>query len=264
MRNGGLPSIESSACFFAYRESLILCHFLIFLMYLSENVFFAAYDPLLPISCSMHIILFIYILPDSPDKAGKDALKRTLQVSNLSPLLTVDQLKQLFAYCGTVVDCTITDSKHFAYIEFSKPEEATTALALNNMDVGGRPLNVEMAKSLPSKSSLANSLSAQSSIPLMMQQAVAMQQMNFQQALLMQQTIASQQAANRAATMKSATEMASARAAEISKKLKADGLGSDDKEEEKKKSRYWNVEQSCIPLPFLAIALCIFFLGCLA
>ncbi|KAH7683062.1 putative splicing factor SR protein [Dioscorea alata] len=174
---------------------------------------------------------------DSPDKAGKDALKRTLQVSNLSPLLTVDQLKQLFAYCGTVVDCTITDSKHFAYIEFSKPEEATTALALNNMDVGGRPLNVEMAKSLPSKSSLANSLSAQSSIPLMMQQAVAMQQMNFQQALLMQQTIASQQAANRAATMKSATEMASARAAEISKKLKADGLGNDDKEEETKKSR---------------------------
>ncbi|KAM0935848.1 putative transcription factor C3H family [Dioscorea sansibarensis] len=173
----------------------------------------------------------------SPDKAGKDALNRTLQVSNLSPLLTVDQLKQLFAYCGTVVDCTITDSKHFAYIEFSKAEEATTALALNNMDVGGRPLNVEMAKSLPSKSSLANSLSAQSSIPLMMQQAVAMQQMNFQQALLMQQTIASQQAANRAATMKSATEMASARAAEISKKLKADGVGNDDKEEARKKSR---------------------------
>ncbi|KAJ0988909.1 hypothetical protein J5N97_007265 [Dioscorea zingiberensis] len=180
----------------------------------------------------------------SPDKVGKeDILKRTLQVSNLSPLLTVDQLKQLFAYCGTVVDCTITDSKHFAYIEFSKPEEATTALALNNMDVGGRPLNVEMAKSLPSKSSFQNSSSAQSSIPLMMQQAVAMQQMNFQQALLMQQTIASQQAANRAATMKSATEMASARAAEISKMLKADGLGNDDKEETSRKSRSPSVRQ---------------------
>ncbi|WOL14430.1 hypothetical protein Cni_G23210 [Canna indica] len=163
--------------------------------------------------------------PGSPDEAAKaDALKRTIQVSNLSPLLTVDHLKQLFGYCGTVVDCTITESKHFAYIEYSKAEEATAALALNNMDVGGRPMNVEMAKSLPSKSS------TNSSLPLVMQQAVAMQQMQFQQALMMQQAMATQQAAAKAATMKSATEMASARAAEISKKLKAEGLISDDKE----------------------------------
>ncbi|XP_068655306.1 uncharacterized protein [Aristolochia californica] len=170
----------------------------------------------------------------SPDKAKKfDVLKKTLQVSNLSPLLTVEQLKQLFSYCGTVVECSITDSKHFAYIEYSKPEEATAALALNNMDVGGRPLNVEMAKCLPSKPAVSTN---QSGLPMVMQQAVAMQQMQFQQALLMQQTMASQQAANRAATMKSAIEMASSRAAEISKKLKADGLGSEDMEV-KQKSR---------------------------
>lgn len=161
-----------------------------------------------------------------------DALKRTLQVSNLSPLLTVDQLKQLFGYCGTVVDCTITDSKHFAYIEYAKTEEATAALALSNIDVGGRPLNVEIAKSLPSKPSVANS-----SLPLMMQQAVALQQMQFQQALAMQQAMSAHQAASRAATMKSATEMASARAAEISKKLKAEGLIDNDTEATKK-SRY--------------------------
>ncbi|KAF5465055.1 hypothetical protein F2P56_015087 [Juglans regia] len=176
-------------------------------------------------------------LSGSPDKAGKaDALKKTLQVSNLSPLLTVEQLKQLFSFCGTVVECTITDSKHFAYIEYSKPEEATAALALNNMDVGGRPLNVEMAKSLPQKPALLNSPLSSSSLPLMMQQAVAMQQMQFQQALLMQQTMTAQQAANRAATMKSATELAAARAAEISKKLKPDGLG-DEEKEAKRKSR---------------------------
>lgn len=143
--------------------------------------------------------------------------------------MTVDQLKQLFSFCGTVIECNITDSKHFAYIEYSKPEEATAALALNNMDVGGRPLNVEMAKSLPQKSPLPNSLLASSSsLPMMMQQAVAMQQMQFQQALLMQQTVTAQQAANRAATMKTATELAAARAAEISKKLKADGLGGEE------------------------------------
>ncbi|XVE62350.1 hypothetical protein DITRI_Ditri06bG0111100 [Diplodiscus trichospermus] len=171
---------------------------------------------------------------DSPDKAGKaDVLKKTLQVSNLSPLLTVEQLKQLFSFCGTVVECTITDSKHFAYIEYSKPEEATAALALNNMDIGGRPLNVEMAKTLPQKPAAS---STSSSLPMMMQQAVAMQQMQFQQALLMQQTLTAQQAANRAASMKSATELAAARAAEISKKLKADGLVSEEKET-KSKSR---------------------------
>lgn len=162
----------------------------------------------------------------SPDEATKAAtLKKTIQISNLSPLLTADHLRQLFGYCGTVVNCNITESKHFAYIEYSKAEEATAAVALNNIEVGGRPLNVEMAKSLPSKSSLANS-----SLPSVMQQAVAMQQMQFQQALMMQQAMATQQAAARAATMKSATEMASARAAEISKKLKEEGLVSDDQE----------------------------------
>lgn len=164
-------------------------------------------------------------------------MKKTLQVSNLSPLLTVEQLKQLFGFCGTVVECAITDSKHFAYIEYSKPEEATAALALNNIDVGGRPLNVEMAKSLPPKPSVANSSLASSSLPLMMQQAVAMQQMQFQQALLMQQSMTAQQAATRAATMKSATELAAARAAEISKKLNPDGVGSEEKET-KQNSRF--------------------------
>ncbi|CAN4120837.1 unnamed protein product [Withania somnifera] len=166
----------------------------------------------------------------SGDKDGKaNSLKSTVQVSNLSPLLTVDQLKQLFGFCGAIVDCSITESKHFAYVEYSKPEEATSALALNNIEVGGRPLNVELAKQLPPKAAVLNSSSASSSLPLMMQQAVAMQQMQFQQALLMQQAMNAQQAANRAATMKTATDLAAARAAEISKKLKADGLISEDK-----------------------------------
>lgn len=148
----------------------------------------------------------------------------------------MEQLKQLFSFCGTVVECTITDSKHFAYIEYTKPEEATAALALNSMDVGGRPLNVEMAKSLPQKFAM-NSQMASSSLPMVMQQAVAMQQMQFQQALLMQQTMTAQQAANRAATMKTATELAAARAAEISKKLKADGVEIEETET-KEKTRY--------------------------
>lgn len=181
------------------------------------------------------------ILVGSTDKAAEaDALKRTVQISNLSPVLSVDYIKQLFGVCGKVVDCTITDSKHFAYVEYSKPEEATAALQLNNRNVGGRPLNVEMAKSpLPPK--------ANNNLPMMMQQAVQLQQMQFQQALLMQQTIATQQAAARAATMKSATEAAAARAAEISRKLKAEGFGGDKIEEKdaKVKSRYCFTLPSC-------------------
>lgn len=186
-------------------------------------------------------MFLILSLAGSADKERKaDCLKKTLQISNLSPLLTVDQLKQLFSFCGTVVECSITDSKHFAYIEYSKPEEATAALALNNMDVGGRPLNVEMAKSLPPKPAVLNSPLGSSSLPMVMQQAVAMQQMQFQQALLMQQTMTAQQAANRAATMKTATELAAARAAEISKSLKVDVPDTENKEPDRK-SRYKHV-----------------------
>lgn len=181
--------------------------------------------------------MLLFLSGSSSKEATADSLKKTLQVSNLNPLLTVDQLKQLFSFCGTVVECSITESKHFAYIEYSKPEEATAALALNNMDVGGRPLNVEMAKTLPQKPAILNSPLAPSSLPMVMQQAVAMQQMQFQQALLMQQTMNAQQAANRAATMKSATELAAARAAEISKSLKVDGVVTEDTETNKK-SRY--------------------------
>lgn len=100
------------------------------------------------------------------------------------------------------------------------------------MEVCGRALNVEIAKSLPQKPSLDNSSS--SSVPMMMQQAVAMQQMQFQQAILMQQAMATQQAANKAATMKSATELAAARAAEISRKLNPNGVGNDEKEADQK------------------------------
>jgi hypothetical protein len=78
-----------------------------------------------------------------------------------------------------------------------------------------------------------------------MQQAVAMQQMQFQQALLMQQTMTAQQAANKAATMKSATELAAARAAEISKKLKDDGLVTGEGET-KVESKYVSLSLSFI------------------
>ncbi|KAG6543583.1 hypothetical protein Mapa_014946 [Marchantia paleacea] len=103
------------------------------------------------------------------------------------------------------------------------------------MDLGGRAnMDLTEAARLMKQSTATptgtNPAQLQTPPLMMMQQAVAMQQFQFQQALLMQQVMATQQAAARAATVKSAAEMAAARAAEISKQLK----GSDGEDEEKK------------------------------
>ena len=81
--------------------------------------------------------------------AHVEELGRTLHVGNLSPLVTLEQLKQLFSYCGTVVECRIAgDSKQFAFVEFSTGAEAAQALGLNGMMMGDRPLRVEIAKTV--------------------------------------------------------------------------------------------------------------------
>lgn len=146
----------------------------------------------------------------------------TLQVTNINPILTADQLRQLFNYCGTVIDCTMSESKTTAFVEYSRPEGAKAGLSLNDMPVGGQNLKVELKRKPRSgKHGTGSTLNGMGppQLPMMMQQAVVMQQMQFQQALYMQQALATQQAAARAATVKSAAEMASARAAEISKRL---------------------------------------------
>lgn len=73
---------------------------------------------------------------------------RALKVCNLSPAVTAEQVRQLFGFCGTVVECNITgaDAAKEAYVEFEKPEEATAALQLNGMTVGDRAVQVEHTK----------------------------------------------------------------------------------------------------------------------
>ena len=158
--------------------------------------------------------------------------------------MSVEQLKTLFGYFGTVTECKISDSKLLAHIEYGNPEQAKAALALNNMEVGGRPINVEMARSLPPKQPL---LPSPSSLPVMMQQAVAMQQFQFQQA------VASQQAALQAANVKSASEMAAARAAEISKALKASG--NDDETEKETPGKMSDPSLCLFPYVFVVIVM---------
>ncbi|XP_059665262.1 uncharacterized protein LOC132311380 isoform X1 [Cornus florida] len=185
----------------------------------------------------------------SSGSADKEAeiLKRTLRVSHFNPLFTVDMLKGHFSLCGKVVECSITDSKKFAYIEYSTAEEANAAFTWNKRAVEDKLYEVEMAKSLPHKPALLSSSNSQFSLCKLMEKIKDMQWVRFKQAADMPETMTPQQAADQAimtarqaadqaATMKTAKEVAVARAAEISKKLKADGFGNSD-EETNRKSR---------------------------
>ena len=135
--------------------------------------------------------------------AHVEELGRTLHVGNLSPLVTLEQLKQLFSYCGTVVECRIAgDSKQFAFVEFSTGAEAAQALGLNGMMMGDRPLRVEIAKTVR----LVKPAAAAGVAPNAAMQAQ----------FAMAQAAAARQAA---AAQAAAAAEAAARAAAISKRL---------------------------------------------
>jgi RNA recognition motif-containing protein len=76
-----------------------------------------------------------------------------LFIGNLPYDATSDQLAQLFAQAGNVVDAVvITDrqsgrSKGFGFVEFSNPEEAQKAIQMfNGQDYQGRNLVVNEAR----------------------------------------------------------------------------------------------------------------------
>ena len=85
-----------------------------------------------------------------PAEAVKE-LQCTLHVGNLSPLVTVETLRAIFAFCGEVVDCRIADGKQFGFVEYATHEEALKGLGLNQMTVADRALKVEMSKTLKQK-----------------------------------------------------------------------------------------------------------------
>jgi RNA recognition motif-containing protein len=75
-----------------------------------------------------------------------------LYVGNLSYDVTGDQLGQLFAQVGTVVEAiVITDkmsgrSKGFGFVTLSNEDEAQKALSLNESEYAGRKLIVNEAR----------------------------------------------------------------------------------------------------------------------
>ena len=76
-----------------------------------------------------------------------------LYVGNLDYNLTSDQLKDLFAECGNIVDAVvITDrnsgrSKGFGFVEMDSEEAAKKAIeTVNGKDIGGRSIVVNEAR----------------------------------------------------------------------------------------------------------------------
>ncbi|KAJ5929861.1 Nucleotide-binding alpha-beta plait [Penicillium verhagenii] len=82
-----------------------------------------------------------------------------LYVGNLSWNTTTDSLKQAFEQFGQVVDAIVmTDretgrSRGFAFVTFSSEEEATAAQnAMNEQDLDGRRIRVNVAEARPPRS----------------------------------------------------------------------------------------------------------------
>jgi RNA recognition motif-containing protein len=70
-----------------------------------------------------------------------------LFVGNLSYSVTSEELTDLFAGHGSVVEAKVIEGKGFGFVEMSSKAEADTAKeALNGTDFSGRSLNVDTAK----------------------------------------------------------------------------------------------------------------------
>lgn len=83
-----------------------------------------------------------------------------MYVSNLSFKVQENELAELFSAYGEVVSAKIiTDretgrSRGFGFVEMASDEAGNKAMAeLNNKDLGGRPLNVSLAKEKTERSS---------------------------------------------------------------------------------------------------------------
>lgn len=78
---------------------------------------------------------------------------KKIYVGNLPYEMTAGHIEELFSGVGRVVDVKLArdqqdgSSKGFAFVEFSKPEEAVEAISkFNSYEFSGRKLKVDLAK----------------------------------------------------------------------------------------------------------------------
>ncbi len=72
---------------------------------------------------------------------------KKLYVGNLDYSVTKDDLSELFAEFGEVVEVTIIDGKGFGFVEMTEPADAEKAIAdLDGKDLKGRAMKVNEAR----------------------------------------------------------------------------------------------------------------------
>ena len=72
---------------------------------------------------------------------------KKLYVGNLDYSVTKDELSELFAEFGEVVEVTIIDGKGFGFVEMTEPADAEKAIAdLDGKDLKGRAMKVNEAR----------------------------------------------------------------------------------------------------------------------
>ncbi|KDQ65125.1 hypothetical protein JAAARDRAFT_168025 [Jaapia argillacea MUCL 33604] len=82
---------------------------------------------------------------------------KTIFVGRLSWNVDNDQLAQAFTECGEVISARVQmdrntgKSRGFGYVEFATTEAVDAALAMNGMEIDGRPVNIDKSSS-PDKS----------------------------------------------------------------------------------------------------------------
>lgn len=86
-------------------------------------------------------------------EALADNVKRTVYISDLDQQITEEQLAAFFQEVGVVADCRVcgdpNSAMRFAFVEFSKVEEAVAALEKSGLELGTTKLKV-----LPSKTAI--------------------------------------------------------------------------------------------------------------
>jgi len=72
---------------------------------------------------------------------------KKLYVGNLDYSVTKEELSDLFAAHGEVVEVTIIEGKGFGFVEMSETSEAEDAMsALNGTDLKGRTMKIDEAR----------------------------------------------------------------------------------------------------------------------
>jgi len=80
------------------------------------------------------------------DLRGED-LSRVLNVANISPQVSIEELRKVFEFFGEIRECAFAGgARDLALVKFSTREEAAKAAeGLNEVQVGDRPIRVQVA-----------------------------------------------------------------------------------------------------------------------